>query len=722
MIRVLLLATAGAAALTAGAMAQTRDPVKIRATYERLCTGDGAGSVTACEALRRDMEAAGQPGTQGWIGLQVGAGDDGVTGAYVYSVAPDGAGAKAGLRVGDRLIAFEGQPIKDDKAYLAALKGAGVGRRVSLGVMRGGVVQEVAVTLIQRPSSDPRLNATRTDSRGYSLWNGVGVTVDPIRVGETFHGVLEGSDASSDWGKREDCLEIVEPGPGKNLRAWIDPNGSVMTIGIQRDACGPGVGSSWSIYQPKENTAFEMNLATATGHKTYLYISGAATAKPYRVLLREQTAKETAAWRVALHEKEIAAQAQRQAEAQAARDRGAMWSAGLQGLIIGATGGEMPAMREDGSMPNMLETLNTANAALERKNAEGAARLNATIAAAQAQGEQQRRQAAARERQEAEAGRVAQLAKQDQDRKTIAAVLGDSRAQWEQGLREAIASGDKTQQQYFIARLRENQQSAQENGVAVEVGQYAQAHPREKRQGQLGQTPLGPFPTPIQASADKPAPGAGPQDSPRVAEAKLKCFKGSATPTRPWTEEDCAPPPPAKRADAGGPNGTGGGSGGGGNGDPPGGGRKTPGAPGAPGGPAAPGQPGKPPPGQPLPPSGGKIDERIWWESVTLCRLDASNGQSKFGNWTCNGSLQMNYVNFEKPNWQYALQLTCGTDRPVRDLGTTSGYRAFGCGFPISPSGEGAGDADVPRRFGVSYVPGRISYRCPTGRSSCRPA
>lgn len=102
-----------------------------------------------------------------------------------------------------------------------------------------------------------------------------------------------------------------------------------------------------------------------------------------------------------------------------------------------------------------------------------------------------------------------------------------------------------------------------------------------------------------------------------------------------------------------------------------------------------------------------------WLESVTLCSKD--DQQAKFGNWRCTGSLQMNYVNFEKPNWPAELNLTCGGPFNKRDLGMVNGYRAFGCGFGLPPSSN----ADIPRRFGVTYVPNRSTYRCMRSASSC---
>ena len=102
-----------------------------------------------------------------------------------------------------------------------------------------------------------------------------------------------------------------------------------------------------------------------------------------------------------------------------------------------------------------------------------------------------------------------------------------------------------------------------------------------------------------------------------------------------------------------------------------------------------------------------------WKESVTLC--EKTGPQAQFGNWRCTGSLQMNYVNFENPYWVSALDKTCGGPRNKRDLGMVGGYRAFGCGFGLPPSSTD----DIPARFGVGYVPGRITFRCPRSASSC---
>ena len=93
-------------------------------------------------------------------------------------------------------------------------------------------------------------------------------------------------------------------------------------------------------------------------------------------------------------------------------------------------------------------------------------------------------------------------------------------------------------------------------------------------------------------------------------------------------------------------------------------------------------------------------------EGVTLCSL--SGPQAQFGNWTCNGPLQMNYVNFDRDNWHYALDLTGCTD--ARELPRAGTYRAFGCGYGIHPTNPGA-LRHVPEMLGV-FVDGRATFRC----------
>jgi S1-C subfamily serine protease len=76
---------------------------------------------------------------------------DGGVGAMVMSVAGDGPGAKAGVRQGDVLQAWDGQPIGSVNALLRALGPASVGKTVALSLRRGGETRAVVLEIGERP-------------------------------------------------------------------------------------------------------------------------------------------------------------------------------------------------------------------------------------------------------------------------------------------------------------------------------------------------------------------------------------------------------------------------------------------------------------------------------------------------------------------------------------------------------------------------------------------
>lgn len=116
-----------------------------------------------------------------------------------------------------------------------------------------------------------------------------------------------------------------------------------------------------------------------------------------------------------------------------------------------------------------------------------------------------------------------------------------------------------------------------------------------------------------------------------------------------------------------------------------------------------------------------KVD---WREAVVVCNLDANDGQSKFGNWRCDGPLQMTYAKLggagEAPSTQaiIALSQACGGAREaVRDLGMVGSAHLFGCSYGIHPKSSAV---DPAAKHGIGYVPGRAIYRCPAWKSGCR--
>ncbi len=116
-----------------------------------------------------------------------------------------------------------------------------------------------------------------------------------------------------------------------------------------------------------------------------------------------------------------------------------------------------------------------------------------------------------------------------------------------------------------------------------------------------------------------------------------------------------------------------------------------------------------------------KVD---WREGVSVCVLNPADGQTKFGNWRCDGPLQMNYAKLGNPGQAVsagaiaAISMTCGGSREsVRDLGMVGDARLFGCSYGLHPNSKAL---DPVTKHGIGYVPGRAVYRCPLYVSGCR--
>lgn len=105
-------------------------------------------------------------------------------------------------------------------------------------------------------------------------------------------------------------------------------------------------------------------------------------------------------------------------------------------------------------------------------------------------------------------------------------------------------------------------------------------------------------------------------------------------------------------------------------------------------------------------------------EGVVLCQQPSPSSRS----FNCQGPLQNISTPLDEARTQIALGQACGSDRSIRDLGMVKGYRAFGCGFGIHPTARDyPGNADVPARLGIDFIPGRGSYFCPKSKLAyCR--
>ena len=78
--------------------------------------------------------------------------DSGARGVIVVSIETDSPAARAGLMLGDVLVALEGTPLHDPGDVQAAVAGRKVGTAVTVSLIRAGAPLQVAVTLAERPS------------------------------------------------------------------------------------------------------------------------------------------------------------------------------------------------------------------------------------------------------------------------------------------------------------------------------------------------------------------------------------------------------------------------------------------------------------------------------------------------------------------------------------------------------------------------------------------
>jgi S1-C subfamily serine protease len=71
-------------------------------------------------------------------------------GLLVTGIVDSSPADSAGLLVGDVIVAFDGQPVEEPERLVTLLRGDHVGKAVTLGVLRGVKMQEVAVTVGER--------------------------------------------------------------------------------------------------------------------------------------------------------------------------------------------------------------------------------------------------------------------------------------------------------------------------------------------------------------------------------------------------------------------------------------------------------------------------------------------------------------------------------------------------------------------------------------------
>ena len=140
-------------------------------------------------------------------------------GVFVTRVEPGGPAAKAGLKVEDVIVGFNGRPIKDGDDLVNSVSATAVGSEATVEVLRGGKRTDFKLTVGERTevwADDPRFSRFRQPQSGGDQGS------TKVKFG------LQIQNLTKAWRDRRDFTE-----PGGVLIAGIDPGSFADDIGLQ---------------------------------------------------------------------------------------------------------------------------------------------------------------------------------------------------------------------------------------------------------------------------------------------------------------------------------------------------------------------------------------------------------------------------------------------------------------------------------------------------------
>ncbi len=198
----------------------------ITAMHTRAADEEGMSFAIPMNAARRRIVEGlleGRPVEYAWLGLSVrsrrgsAAGSADAAGEVVVeSIDADGPAARAGVREGDHLLSFEGQPVGSPAELLERVQAVSVGRPVTLKLRRGG--EEIMVQAVPERREVDRVSRLRGRS---VLWRGLRVAdltpelrlrwqVQPPVRGVIVVGVAAGSPGGNSGIRTGDVIERVQ--------------------------------------------------------------------------------------------------------------------------------------------------------------------------------------------------------------------------------------------------------------------------------------------------------------------------------------------------------------------------------------------------------------------------------------------------------------------------------------------------------------------------------
>ncbi|HZS04339.1 MAG TPA: trypsin-like peptidase domain-containing protein [Blastocatellia bacterium] len=132
------LTRGGALTIPTATVNRVVDEILARGHVRRAWLGVGMQPVQLPEALRQRLNLTNEYGV------------------IVLSVEPDGPADKSGMLVGDVLVALGGAPVSDTDEVQAALGPERVGQPLDAGLIRGGALVQLTITVGERPQGRRR--------------------------------------------------------------------------------------------------------------------------------------------------------------------------------------------------------------------------------------------------------------------------------------------------------------------------------------------------------------------------------------------------------------------------------------------------------------------------------------------------------------------------------------------------------------------------------------
>lgn len=168
-----------------------------------------------------------------------------VKGALVSSLMPGGPSERAGARLQDIVVEFDGKPVASHRALMRAVAGAKVGEESTLRVFREGRTVDLRVEIAERPAEETASEATPPPAPS----QGLGLEVAPAPGGVMIRRVVAGSPASradlveGDLVRRVGSTPVSSPAEfaaavkaarGETIALLVEREGSTIYVALAR--------------------------------------------------------------------------------------------------------------------------------------------------------------------------------------------------------------------------------------------------------------------------------------------------------------------------------------------------------------------------------------------------------------------------------------------------------------------------------------------------------